>query len=205
MSNDNDDVKTIIKTHLGEAAVELFEKLLTQEPQHADAIVFLQGDRLDRAPKARSLHEQGFAEQILITGNNELAGRGKRSQENNVHLSKLKKYLVDRGVGEEVITVDERSMNTREQAANTIRRAKEKGWSRILVVTSPYHVLRAYLTFLKQIQEQDWEGEITMQTADLSWESVPGGREKTAREMLKEEMEKIKQYQADFAAREIIF
>jgi len=189
----------IVAHHMGSDAAILFTGLLNQKPEHADAIVFLQGDRLDRVQKVRELYESGFANTVFITGNNELVGRGKRNEENDMHLSELKGWLVGHGIPEKVMIIDDQSMNTSGQAINTIRLAKEKGWPALLVVTSPFHVLRAYLTFLKQANKQGWKGHIIMQVADLPWGTPPSGRTKTAKEMLAIEMEKIKKYAKDIA------
>jgi|TARA_Y100000310_G_scaffold214702_1_gene215637 uncharacterized SAM-binding protein YcdF (DUF218 family) len=199
---DTADATKLIAEKLGVNASTLFEKLASQKPEYADAIIFLQGDRLDRAQKVVDLYKSGFSDTVLITGNNDLIGRGKRNEENDLHLDELKKYLTDNGVSGDVLIVDDSSMNTKDQAVYTIRLAKEKGWKKIILVTSPFHVLRTHLTFLKQIQEQDWDGESVMQVADLSWDSIPSGREKTALDMLSIEIDKIVKYKDDLSPME---
>ena len=96
--------------------------------------------------------------------------------------------------------IDDQSLNTLDQAVHTVKQAKEKSWEKLLIVTSPYHVLRTYLTLVKQTREQGWKGSIIMQAADLRWDGIPSGREKTAEDMLVVEMEKIKQYTNDLAS-----
>lgn len=191
--------ETIVAASLGLDTARLFKKLLQQNPEPANAIIFLQGDRLDRAPAVVSLYKSGLAHVILITGNNDLIGPGKRNEENDIHLSKLKAYLLKRKIPEMAIMIDDQSLNTLEQAITAIRIAKEKRWSTLLVVTSPFHILRAYLTFLKQAELQDWIGKIIMHAAELSWNKPPSGRIKTAREMLAVEMGKIIKYASDLA------
>ena len=186
-----------VKEVLGTKGAELFSALLLQEPRKADAIVYLQGDQLDRAPKTAELYNKEYADTIFITGNNNLIGRGKRNEENDFHLDTSKEYFIKHGVKEEVILIDDKSMNSKDQAVKIIQLAKERGWNTLLVVTSPFHILRAYLTLLKQVEEQNWNGEIIMQTPDLSWSSIPSGRVKTAQIMLEEDLEKIKKYKDD--------
>ncbi len=188
-----------VKEVLGTKGAELFSALLLQEPRKADAIVYLQGDQLDRAPKTAELYNKEYADTIFITGNNNLIGRGKRNEENDFHLDISKEYFIKHGVREEAILIDDKSMNSKDQAVTIIKLAKEKGWNTLLVVTSPFHILRAYLTLLKQVGEQDWNGEIIMQHPDLSWNSIPSGRVKTALVMLEEDLEKIKKYKDDIA------
>src|SRR3989338_7245965 len=114
------DPTAIVLASLGPGAASLFNKLLRQPPKPADAIIFLQGDQLDRAPAVVSLYKKGFAPTILITGNNDLIGRGKRNEENDVHLSQLKTYLVKHGITEGAVMVDDKSLNTLQQAVTTV-------------------------------------------------------------------------------------
>jgi uncharacterized SAM-binding protein YcdF (DUF218 family) len=196
MNKHKNAIETVENT-LGEKASKLFDALLSQEPNRADTIVYLQGDQLDRAPKTAELYNKEYADTVLITGNNDLIGRGKRNEENDFHLDKLKRYLIENSVENKAILMDDKSMNSKDQAVKVIKLAKEKRWNTLLVVTSPFHILRAYLTLLKQAENQNWSGEIIMQTPDLSWDSVPSGRIKTAQVMLEEDLEKIKKYSDD--------
>ena len=190
----------MVEEVLGKKSAELFSALLLQEPKKADAIIYLQGDQLDRAPLTAKLYNDHYANKIFITGNNNLIGRGKRNEEDDFHLEISKLYFEkQRGIKTNDILMDDKSMNSKDQAIRVIELAKEKDWKTLLVVTSPFHILRAYLTILKHMQIQDWSGEIIMQHPDLSWDSIPSGRLKTARVMLEEELEKIKKYRDDLA------
>lgn len=199
LENNNTEATALVQTALGESAAKLFGMLLGQKPIRSDVIVFLQGDRLDRAETVAQLYREGFAPLVLITGNNDLIGRGKRNEENDMHLDELKNYLVEHGVLERAILIDATSMNTPDQAVHTLALAREHGWKKLLVVTSPFHVLRAYLTFAKKAQGASWGGAILMHAANLPWDIPPSGRERSALEMLLVELEKIKKYEKDVA------
>lgn len=189
----------IIKKILGDKALELWKFLRKQKPKKAEALVFLQGDRFDRVPATLSLYNSGLAEKILITGNNDLAGRGKRIGENDVSLDKIKEVFLEKGVLKQSLIIDDEAFNTKDQAVNAIKVAIKNDWKTILVLTSPYHILRTYLTFVKQSLEQKWQGEIIVCAADLNWSQVPSGKSKIAMEILLLEMEKIKKYKKDIA------
>jgi len=195
-----ENAKAIVAKAFGQRGVDLLEGLMGEKPSQANAIVFLQGDQLDRAPAVQLLYEQGFARNILISGNNVLVGSGKRPDENDYPLFRLHEYLVSRGVPAEAITIEDESMNSKEQVVHIVSTAREQKWSGILVVVSAYHLLRAYLAFVRQIHEQGWEGKITMYGVNLAWDKAPAGRTKTALEMLEIEMEKITQYAKDIAS-----
>ena len=187
---EKEDPKETVQKHLGSKGAEIFEKILLQEPQKVDAIVFLQGDQLDRAPESASLFQQGFAPRILISGNNKLVGPNTRPEE----------YLVEHGVPEAAILIDDQSFNSLGQATNIVKITKEKGWQTLLVVVSAYHALRSFLTLLKQMKDQAWSGKIVMHAVQFPWDTIPSGRAKSAREMLTLEMEKIKKYAKDVAS-----
>ena len=189
----------IIKEKLGTKAAELFNALSEQELGRADAIVFLQGDQLDRASAAISLYKKGLSDLILISGNNILIGPNTRPEECDSHLDVLKKFLLNGGVSEDGLLVSDRAMNSKGQAEDVVRIAKERGWSSIIVVVSKYHMLRSFLAFVKQGYLQLWEGKIMMHGAELDWNSVPSGRVNTAIEMLSVESDKIKKYKHDLA------
>ncbi len=173
---------------------ELQNLLEDEKPMHGDVIVWLQGDQYDRGRKVLELYRQGFAPNILITGNNVLIGKNTRPEEENISLGEMKQWLLDEGVKEAHIIVDDGPLNTREQAEHVIGLAIENNWNRILVVSSIHYHLRVFLTFLKYMKEVGWKGRIINQMAKLRWDEVPGGRVKTAREYFTEEIEKIKRY-----------
>ncbi len=182
---DNKEPQSIVNSYFGKQGVKLFNMLLGQKPEKADAIIFLQGDKLNRVKKVQSLYENGFANKIVVTGNNE------RVEElNDSYLSEIKECFLSKGIFEKNIIMDDKALNTLRQAVNVIKMAKEKKWKKLIIVTSPCHLLRAYLTFVKQLMEQDWQGDIIMQAADSDWQM----------EILSIEMEKLKKYQKDTAS-----
>ncbi|MDP2637192.1 MAG: YdcF family protein, partial [bacterium] len=155
--------------------------------------------QLDRASESASLFKQGFAPRILVSGNNKLVGPNTRPEENDFELGLLKGYLVEHGVPEAAILIDDQSFNSLGQATNVVKIAKENGWSTLLIVVSAYHALRSFLAFVKQTRDQAWSGKIVMNAVEFPWDTIPSGRKKTAREMLQVEVEKIKKYEKDLA------
>ncbi|MEK7208962.1 MAG: YdcF family protein [Patescibacteria group bacterium] len=192
-------VEHIIKDRLGQRGLELFGRLATQIPESAEAIVLLQGDQFDRATKVLELFRANYAPLIVITGNNAMMERRRINHENDLYLSELVKYCRTAGIPESAIITDDKAMNTKDQAVNVIRLARERGWTRLLIVTSPYHLLRSFLTLIKQVEEQKWAGSIVMQAPKLEWTSRPSGRNKTVLEMLDEELIKMERYHQDLA------
>ncbi len=59
----------------------------------------------------------------------------------------MKAVAVDNGIPAEAILLEEHAANTFENVAFTNRILSEHGWRRILLVSSPYHMRRALLTW----------------------------------------------------------
>ena len=62
-------------------------------------------------------------------------GRGSRQRSSN--------ELIDWGIAPERVVIEDQSRNTRENAVESARVARERGWKTILVVTSAFHMERA--------------------------------------------------------------
>jgi uncharacterized SAM-binding protein YcdF (DUF218 family) len=156
----------------------------------ADAIVVLTGDGDTRLPTAAELVHQQAAPVVLITG-------GLDNPPYSLPASVMKGKLMGLGVAPRVIEIDYEAMNTWEQAQNTVRTAVERGWGRILIVASPYHAPRAFLTFLKALKAVGKESEVhilTVPTADAPWFGVPDGTDAPRIDLLGDEFEKCNQY-----------
>ncbi|MDR3133395.1 MAG: YdcF family protein, partial [Prevotellaceae bacterium] len=111
----------------------------------ADAIVLLEGDGYGRLARAVELYRQGYAPKIVFSG--EVANHAYGS----FPLSECLPQLLERGVRREDIIHENKSTQTAEQAHYITKMALNNGWKKLLLVASPHHQCRAYLTFLKQI------------------------------------------------------
>lgn len=154
-------------------------------------MVFPQGDKFDRTKKVTQLFKKGFAPRVVIVGNNYL--------KKDVPLAAIKKYFVNHGIPSQKITTIDGVTNSAIKAVKIIGLAKRMKYHRILVVVSPYYVLRSYLTFLKEIKKRQWKGILTMQTTGFPWNRMASGRNKTGRELLDGDIKKITLYKKDVA------
>lgn len=168
---------------------QLQNLVMNQRAEKADAIVWLQGNMYDRGPKVLELFKMKYAPCIVVTGNNTRV-----IEEDDLYIDVIVRWLNEHGVDKEAITVDDQAMNTKDQAEHVIAMAVRYAWCRILLVGSTHHQLRAFLTFLKQAQQQGWNGRIINQTAKQGWNEQVSGRNKTVREAFTEEVEKIHTY-----------
>ncbi len=65
----------------------------------------------------------------------------------------MKALAVANGIPSEAIVLEERAANTYQNVEYTRRILNERGWTRVLLVSSPYHMRRAMLTWKKVAPE----------------------------------------------------
>src|SRR3989344_4729799 len=166
-----------------------FEKslalVLSGEEGKADAIILLQGDGYARAPHAVRLFKRGLAPRVVIlAGINNKTGGG---------FYDLPDTVSELGVPKGKILVIREGASTKEEAGLVIDMAQKEGWGRIIIVTSPYHQLRAFLTYLKTVDDRKASLKIMNSAArGLPWfEANPWGRRF---DLLSVEKKKIEKY-----------
>ena len=99
------------------------------------------------------------------------------------------------GVEPEAILVEDESLHTRENAEYVLALLKERGFRRIILVTSPFHQLRTYLTFAKVFQPHGIE--IIHYHADTGeWHPATWFLSAEHRKLVQSEVERIKLYRA---------
>lgn len=101
---------------------------LPAPPPRADAVVVLSGDVGDRLPRAQRLMRDGVAP-VLVVSN------GRREQGG----------FCDSSPGYQVLCPTPHPLSTGGEAVGLGRLASERGWRRLAVVTTRYHVTRAGL------------------------------------------------------------
>lgn len=169
-------------------------RVFAENPVRADVIVWLQGNRYDRGPKVLALYRSGYAPTILLTGNDVRGDDVSAVDGVIVRVTDLERWLCAHGVPSSAIIRDVQSFHTRDQAVQVFAIVHKHGWQRLLLVASPHHQLRAFLTFLKRAQELEWTGRIVNQPAEIPWDTIPSGRTDTSRELQNIERAKLYAY-----------
>lgn len=123
-------------------------------PQPADAIVVFAGGVgesgragggfQERVTQALGLYHAGYAPRMIFS-----SGFVFTMREAEV----MKAVAEAGGVPPDAIVLEERAANTYENVAFTARLLEERGWDRVLLVSSPYHMRRALLTWRKVAPE----------------------------------------------------
>lgn len=113
--------------------------------EKSDAIILLEGDGLNRYPKAVELFKEGFADVLVFSGGITNLAFG------SFPFPLIQTEIINSGIQPTSIIHESKSQNTREQAVEVIKLATAKGWNKLILVASHYHQYRAYLTFLHEI------------------------------------------------------
>lgn len=115
----------------------------------SDAIILLEGDGYNRVQKAVDLYKAAFAPVIVFSGGAVNYNYGSFPSKDIIPA------LIKLGVQPKDIIIEDRSMHTQAQAVEFLRLAKKNNWHRAILVASPDHQYRAYLTFLRQILNEN--------------------------------------------------
>ncbi len=155
--------------------------------QKADVIFLAEGDGYNRVPYAVELYKRGLAPTIAIVG-------GDTRREYGSFLSgELKTELLKTGIPESVIHCEETGAHTKGEADRMMQLARERGWKSVLVLTSPHHQYRTFLTWLASMRQAGLDLTLVNAPAPLPWfASNPWGRRA---DLLEGEMKRIDEYQ----------
>ncbi len=167
---------------------EEFVALLDSQTLRKGDIAFvMQGDGLSRAARAAQLVRDGFAPRAAIVGNATDRSYG------SFPSGEVRDEMLRLGLSAEKILFEETAPHTRAEAARAMELAKSQGWKTVLIVTSPHHQYRAFLTFLKAMRDAGLELSLVDAVAPLPLdEPLPWG---TRRGLLPQEFDRIDAYQ----------
>jgi uncharacterized SAM-binding protein YcdF (DUF218 family) len=127
-------------------------------PAHADAVVVLSGGR-DRLPPALDLIRRGVAKTLAIStvSRTKPWPLGQR-------LCRAGRYH-----DADVLCFDARPYSTRGEAEAVERLVRKRDWTRVVVVTSRFHVTRAHMLFRRCYDRKLW-----MVGVPRTWWKLPG-------------------------------
>lgn len=113
-----------------------------QDSKPADAIVVVSGGQTTtRAQKGIELYEADMAPKLIFSG--------AAIDDGPSNAREMKRQALADGVPPSAITIDEVSQNTYENAEGTKKLLEQTGAKSIILVSSPYHLRRAKITFEK--------------------------------------------------------
>jgi uncharacterized SAM-binding protein YcdF (DUF218 family) len=124
---------------------QVWRSARTDEARPVDAIVVLGAAQYDGRPSpvlaarldhALELWQQGYADRIVVTG-------GRRPGDRFTEATASADYLIARGVPDSAILREVQGTSTWQSLAATARILRNRGLQSVLVVSDPYHSLRA--------------------------------------------------------------
>lgn len=116
--------------------------VVDERPQTSDAILLLSPDNFsaDRAARAAELYHGGWAPRVVASG--------VMPRRYATVADLMQRDLVERGVpADAVVRISHTADSTREEALVLRQLVAERGWHRVLVVTSNYHTRRTRYIF----------------------------------------------------------
>jgi uncharacterized SAM-binding protein YcdF (DUF218 family) len=107
----------------------------------------------------------------------------------------MRDQAIAMGVPPQSVFIEQESLHTRENAEYVLRLLKQHQMRRIILVTSPFHQQRTYLTFAKVFQPHDIQIMNYYAEAD-EWHPLTWFFSAEHRKLLKSEKERIRMYRA---------
>ena len=118
--------------------------LVAREPLgSADAIVVLAGNSPYRAQHAEALYRDGFARHVIIS-NEPLSSHGVRTTWLELRAAGLVRLAIP---DDAIVPIEAIADSTYDEALSSREIMVERGWRTAIVVTDPFHMRRALLTF----------------------------------------------------------
>jgi len=150
----------------------------------SDAIVVISGgETQSRVAEGVDLYKNNWAPILIMSG----AARDTEGVANAVAMQRL---AVDLGVASEDVLIEEESVNTFENAEKTKDIIIENKYSKIILVTSPYHQRRASLVFHKALKDLPIK-IINHSATDSAWRKNGWWLNAWARQLTFEELQKV--------------
>jgi uncharacterized SAM-binding protein YcdF (DUF218 family) len=130
---------------VGGTAFRVWQVARIDDRQPVDAVIVLGAAQYDGEPSsifayrlrhAEALYEQGLAPRIVTTG-------GNRAGDAYTEAEAGRRYLIERGVPAEAVVAVAEGSDTLGSLRAVAARAQQDGWTTALVVSDPWHSLRA--------------------------------------------------------------
>lgn len=161
----------------------------------ADAIHVLSGDGHARLDTAVGLLKQRAAHWVVVSG-------GLDNPPHSLTAEKARDYLVSRGLVDGRIIMEPGPLNTHDEAEVLVELCRERNWARVLLVTSAYHMPRAYLTVLKSLQIRGMADDVAIipVPAYANWGTPPDGLDTPRYALIEDELGKMLAYERHVAS-----
>lgn len=187
------------------SAIRLFWKIYFQQPKKPIAGVCLEGDTSLRLSETLALYRKGIINYIIVSGG------VNDPQTDNLPASVMKDILIRNGVPANIIEQDNESEYTDDHPEYISKIIKKHELKDLLIITSGYHLLRAYLRFLYTFSLETDDCQLYGYPAGslFTWfQKSPTEKKYRLSIFLHDELQKIKTYRnlasVDFALKYVL-
>lgn len=151
--------------------------------ERSDAIIVISGDEaLSRFREGLRLYRAGWASSLLFSG---AAQDGQRSNAED-----MRRFAIAEGVPPNAILVDHEGQDTLGNAVHTRNLMTANGLDSAILVTSPYHLRRAVLTF-SDVYRGSGIRVIGRSAPDGDWRKASWWAERDTRALTIRELQKL--------------
>jgi uncharacterized SAM-binding protein YcdF (DUF218 family) len=135
----------VVAAVIGLTAVQVWRLARVDYSRPVDAVVVLGAAQYDGSPSpifaarlkhAMALYHDGYASRIVTVG-------GRRAGDGYTEASAGRRYLADRGVPTSALVAVGEGSDTLESLRAVAKEAQDRGWHSALLVSDPWHLLRA--------------------------------------------------------------
>jgi hypothetical protein len=166
--------------------------LYTIGPGPANAAFVLSGDGTMRLDAALGLVRMGLAPVVAVAG-------GLDDPPHSLSARDMRFRLITGGLtADRIVEVTPGGLHTRAETDIMCQLAEERGWEVVNLITSAYHLPRAFLSAIASLQKYGLLETLQVRPicVNPSWWGTPEGREMTRIDLWTDERAKTSQYQA---------
>lgn len=163
-----------------------------QKPEKAGAIFIHAREGEEILLKAVELYKSGYAPLVIINGLDKFKDYAGKEEWGSI--------LEREGIRADSLETIKPATNTKIEAEAVAWLARERHWSKLIIVAHPYHLVRSWLTFINQMERQNyWFKAIMQSPLGYDWHRVVLGSQAEIEaprwQIAEEEAKRIARYQ----------
>lgn len=127
--------------------------IVDEDLESADAVVALSGAAGERLMGSIRLCKQGLGENLVIVGPDTPLLKVYTGEDSLSQGEAKRRIAIRRGLPPDRVILALGATSTYEEALTTRAAALERGWTRVIIVTDPFHTRRARATFRNVLED----------------------------------------------------
>lgn len=127
--------------------------IVDEDLESADAVVALSGAAGERLMGSIRLCKQGLGENLVIVGPDTPLLKVYTGEDSLSQGEAKRRIAIRRGLPPDRVILALGATSTYEEALTTRAAAQDRGWTRVIIVTDPFHTRRARATFRNVLED----------------------------------------------------